>query len=184
MTLGDENQTGIASRGATVMEARLLRTQKRPGRKHRKQTYSVSEDSSSDWCKWAPLPHVFISPPLCLCYSLPSVFIPLHSLFLSSVLTSLPFFSLYLVFMHVQLNMFVRFHLMANAKACYKATERQHYGWICSPLEKHYFCYICLLQRTVEELWQTIATGESVLFCQLNLLSLSGRAILEPNVAA
>lgn len=154
MTVGDEDQIG------QLAEKQLSWKSDFPGQKAnvRKADQMLASTGNKRICVWclerglvtmsnpsiilSPLPSVSAIPSL-PCLSSPTIFSLLF-------LTSLPRLSLPLIFMLIQLNVFVYFHLMLEAKPSEQSYRKTSLPMDLQPLSKP-LCYICLPQSTGEK---------------------------------
>lgn len=154
MTVGDEDQIG------QLAEKQLSWKSDFPGQKANVRKADqmlastgnkriVSDVLSADWWPWATLPSFCLHSPLSLPFH-PCLVSPPLPFSLLYFLTSLPLLSLPLIFMLIQLNVFVYFHLMLEAKPSEQSYRKTSLPMDLQPLSKP-LCYICLPQSTREK---------------------------------
>lgn len=145
MTLGDEDQIGQLAAKWLPWKSDF------PGQKEtvRKADQMLASTGNKRICVWSleqigdreqPF-YLFVSTSLCFCYSIPCLISPS----LLSFLTFLPFPSLPLIFMLIQLNVAVYFHLMLEANLSEQSYRKTTLQMDLQPLSKH-SGYVCLPQ--------------------------------------
>lgn len=155
MTLGDEDQIG------QLAAKRLPWKSDFPGQKEnvRKADQMLASTGNKRICVWSleqigdreqPFFYLFVSTSLCFCYSIPCLVSPPLPFPRLSFLTSLPFLSLPLIFMLIQLNVVVYFLLMLEAKPWEQSYRKTALQMDLQPLSKH-FGYVCLPQSIGEK---------------------------------